>query len=103
MLVPSVAPATTTAPSETVLLTQPEVIDRKKYQDQAEISCSFKAKIDKAHQKNLSSPIGDFWFIWMANGRQTHRKQVVKIKKLLFELLIFLNKAGVFDFWYILV
>jgi len=29
MLVPSVAPATTTAPSETVLLTQPEMIDRK--------------------------------------------------------------------------
>lgn len=36
----------------------------------------------------------------MANGRQTQRKQVVKIKKLLFELLIFLNKARVFDFWY---
>ena len=55
MLVPSVAPATTTAPSETVLLTQPEVIDRKKHQDQAEISCSFKAKIDKAFA-NCSKP-----------------------------------------------
>ncbi|WP_228077473.1 hypothetical protein, partial [Enterococcus casseliflavus] len=54
-LVPSVAPATTTAPSETVLLTQPEVIDRKKHQDQAEISCSFKAKIDKAFA-NCSKP-----------------------------------------------
>ncbi len=55
MLVPSVAPATTTAPSETVLLTQPEVIDRKKYQDQAEISCSFNTRIDKAFA-NCSKP-----------------------------------------------